>query len=39
MALPYGDWTATVNGAETILHIDPPDARGVFTGQIFGGPN
>ena len=37
MALPYGDWTATVNGAETILHIDPPDAQGVFTGQIFGG--
>ena len=37
MALPYGDWKATVNGAETILHIDPPDAQGVFTGQIFGG--
>ena len=37
MALPYGDWKATVNGAETVLHIDPPDAQGVFTGQIFGG--
>ena len=37
MALPYGDWKATVNGAETILHIDPPDLQGVFTGQIFGG--
>jgi hypothetical protein len=29
MSLPYGDWKATVNGAETILHIDPPDAQGV----------
>lgn len=37
MPLPYGDWKATVNGAETPLHIDPPDARGIFTGQIFGG--
>jgi hypothetical protein len=37
MALPNGDWNATVNEAETILHIDPPDAQGVFTGQIFGG--
>ena len=37
MALPYGGWTANVNGAETILHIDPPDAHGIFTGQIFGG--
>jgi hypothetical protein len=37
MALPYRDWKATLNAAETILHIDPPDAQGVFTGQIFGG--
>jgi hypothetical protein len=37
MSLPYGDWKAIVNGAETPLRIDPPDAQGVFTGQIFGG--
>lgn len=37
MMLPYGNWQATVNGAETLLRIDPPDPQGVFTGQIFGG--
>ena len=37
MPLPTGTWKATVNGAESPLRIDPLDAQGVFTGQIFGG--
>lgn len=37
MPLPVGTWNAVVNGAQTALRIDAPDAEGVFTGQIFGG--
>ena len=35
MPLPYGTWKALVNGAEGLLRIDPPDAQGIFVGQVF----
>lgn len=37
MPLPVGMWRAVVNGIETELRIDAPDAQGVFTGQVFAG--
>ena len=37
MSLPTGTWKANVNGTQSPLRIDPLDAQGVSTGQIFGG--